>query len=142
MSDGGAEATVLRFISEMWSEPRPELVDVLVHPEYRADGEVVGREFVRRNIARMHRGFSELSLEIAHIVTEGDRIALLFEWVGIHDGPFAGIEPTGRTIRFREASFFRVEDGMVIEGDFVADGIGARIQLGVLPEDFWTNPHR
>jgi predicted ester cyclase len=137
-----AEAIVRRFIGEMWDGPRPELVDVVVHPDYRADGRVVGREFVRRNIARMHRGFSDLALEITHLVVEGDRVALMFEWVGTHDGPFGGIEPTGRTIRFREAGFFRVEDDMVIEGDFVADGLGARIQLGVLPEDFWTNPHR
>ena len=137
-----AEAIVRRFITEMWTEQRIDLVDELVHPEYRADGELVGREFVRRNIARMHRGFSDLILEITHVVTDGDRVALMFEWVGTHDGLFAGIEATGRRVRFREACFFRVKDGMVVEGDFVSDGLGARIQLGVLPKDFWTNPHR
>lgn len=142
MHESDAERVVRRFISEMWNEPRLELVDVVVHPEYRADGNVVGRDFVRRNITRMHRGFSDLSLELTHLVADGHRVALLFDWVGTHDGQFGGIEPTGRAIRFREACFFRVEDGMVVEGDFVSDGLGARIQLGVLPEDFWTNPHR
>ncbi len=66
----------------------------------------------------------------------------MFEWVGIHDGPFGGIDPTGRTIRSREACFFRVEDGMVVEVDFVSDGLGAPVQLAVVPPDFWTNPHR
>jgi hypothetical protein len=53
---------------------------------------------------------------------------------------FGGIEPTGRTIRFRESGFFRVRNGMVTDADYVADGLGARIQLGVLPETFWTDP--
>ena len=137
-----AESVVRRFITEMWSGPKPDLVENLVHPDYRADGEVVGRDFVRRNIARVHDAFSDLRFEITHLVAEGDQVAVMVNWVGTHAGVFGGIDPTGRTIRFREACFFRIEDGMVVAGDFVADGIGARIQLGVLPEDFWTNPHR
>jgi predicted ester cyclase len=75
-------------------------------------------------------------------VTEGHTVAVLVDFVGTHEGTFGRIEPTGRKIRFREARFFRIEHGLVVEGDFVSDGLGARIQLGVLPEDFWTNPHR
>ncbi len=137
-----AESEVRRFISEMWGGHRLELVDELVHPDYRVDGKLVGREFVRRNITRTHRGFSDLVLEVTHVVAEGDQVALMLKLVGTQDGPFGGIEPTGRKIRFREACFFRVEEAMVVGGDFVSDGLGARIQLGVLPEDFWTNPHR
>lgn len=103
---------------------------------------MVGREFVRRNIARMHRGFSDLSLQIALVVAEGDRVALKFEWVGTHDGPFGGIEPTAIAIRFCEVSLFRVEAGMVVECDFVSVGLGARIQPGLQPKDLWTNPHQ
>ncbi len=31
---------------------------------------------------------------------------------------------------------------MVVEVDFVSDGLGAPVQLAVVPPDFWTNPHR
>lgn len=137
-----SEDVVRRFISEMWGGQRLDLVDELVHPEYTADGEVVGRDFVRRNITRMYTGFPDLRLDVTHLVANGAEVALMFDWVGTHEGVFAGIEPTGRTVRFREACFFTVANGQVIAGDFVADRLGARIQLGVLPDDFGTNPRR
>ncbi len=142
MTGSSAEAIVRRFVSELWGGPRPDLIEVLVHEHYRVNGEEVGRDFLRRNLARTRRGFSDFSPEITDLVSDGARVAVMVEWTGTHDGPFAGIEPTGRRVRFREACFFRVEDGTVIEGDFVADGLDVRIQLGILPEDFWTNPHR
>lgn len=80
------ESVVRRFISEMWAQERLELVDELVHSEYRADGRVVGREFVRRSITRMHRGFSDLAMPISHIIAADDRVAVMFEWVGTQDG--------------------------------------------------------
>ncbi len=137
-----AEMVVRQFVLELWGNRRVDLVDELVHPEYKADGAVAGRVFVLDNIARMHAGFPDLRIEITHLVADGDSVAVLFGLVGTHEGKFGGIEPTGRSIRFREAGFFRVEGGKVIEGDFVSDGLGARIQLGVLPETFWTDPHR
>ena len=98
---------------------------------------------VRRFIGEMwEQRRPELADEVLHVVAEGDRVAVLFECAGTHRGVFGGIEPTGRAVRFWEAGFFRVLDGMVIEGDFVADRLGVRIQLGVLPEDFGTNSHR
>jgi predicted ester cyclase len=67
---------------------------------------------------------------------------VLFEIAGTHQGVFGGIDPTGRSVRILEAGFFTVEGEHVVEADFVSDGLGLRIQLGVLPEDFWTNPYR
>jgi predicted ester cyclase len=123
----------------MWGKRRVELVDELVDPEYRADGNHAGRDFVRRNIARMHTAFPDLSLDLRHLVVQGDSVAALFSLKGTHGGVFAGVEPTGRPVNFQEAGFFIVRNGMVVAADYVADGIGARIQMGVLPEDFWTN---
>ena len=45
-----------RFVSEMWAEHGLDLVDVLMHSEYRADGGLAGRELVRRYIARIQLG--------------------------------------------------------------------------------------
>ena len=133
------DEVVRLYIEEMWGKHRVELVDDLVDPEYRADGRIVGREFVRRNIARMHAAFPDLRLEIRHLVVQGDLVAALFTLSGTHGGVFAGVEATGRPVSFQEAGFFTVRNGMVVAADYVADGLGVRIQLGVLPADFWTN---
>jgi predicted ester cyclase len=136
------EVIVRRYIEEMWGEGRIELVDELVHEDYRPDGQTGGREFVRRNMRRFRTGFPDHTLRILSLVADGDRVAVLFEHSGTHLGVFGGIPPTGKTVRFQESGFFTVADEQVLAADWVSDGLGLRIQLGVLPDDFWSNPHR
>ena len=139
-----AEAVVRLFIEEMWGTGNTDLVDVVVSPDYRPDGQDGGREFVRRNMVRFRAAFPDMTVRLLHLVADESRgeVGVLFEISGTHRGVFGGIEPTGRSIRMREAGFFTVEDGMVVAADWVSDSLGLRIQLGALPEDFWTNPSR
>lgn len=139
-----AEATVRIFIEEMWGTGNTDLVDEVVSEDYRPDGQEGGREFVRRNMRRFRAGFPDMTVRIVHLVADETRgsVAVLFELAGTHQGAFGGIEPTGRQVTMLEAGFFTVEGGQVVAADWVSDSLGLRIQLGVLPEDFWTNPHR
>lgn len=137
-----SEFVVRRFLEEMWAKGNTDLIDVVVHEDCAADGRLVGREFVRRNMRRFRTGFPDHSVRILMLVASGDDVAVLFEHTGTHQGTFGGIEPTGKQMSFLESGFFKVADDQVISGDFVSDGLGLRIQLGVLPEDFWQNPQR
>jgi predicted ester cyclase len=136
-----AEAVVRIFLEEMWAKGNTDLIDVVVDENYRVDGEEGGREFVRRNMRRFRVGFPDHTVRILHLVADGDQVAVLFEHTGTHQGVFGGMEPTGRTMRFREAGFFTVANGRVVSTDWVSDGIGLRIDLGFLPRDFWKDPH-
>lgn len=138
-----AEATVRIFIEQMWGTGNTDLVEEVVSEHYRPDGREGGREFVRRNMRRFRTGFPDYTIRILHLVANEEQreVAALFELTGTHLGLFGGIEPTGRSVTMLEAGFFTVENGQVIAADWVSDGLGLRIQLGVLPEDFWTNPH-
>lgn len=136
------ESVVRRFVGEMWANGNIDLVDVVVHQDYSADGRLIGRDFVRRNIRRFRTGFPDHSGRIPTLVASGDDVAVLFERSGTHHGTFAGMEATGKQMRFLESGFFEVASVQVISGGFVSQGLGFRIQLGVLPEDFWQNPHR
>jgi predicted ester cyclase len=139
-----AEATVRMFVEEMWGKGKANLVDEVVSESYRPDGQQGGRDFIRRNMRRFRTGFPDMAVSIVHVVADETRgtVAVLFEVSGTHRGVFGGIGPTGRSVRMLEAGFFTVEGEHVVAADFVSDGLGLRIQLGVLPEDFWTNPHR
>lgn len=137
-----ARVIVTAFVQDIWGRGELDLIDEWVHPEYRADGSAMGRNSVRKNVARFHAAFPDLSIELVELIDRDNRVAVLIEFSGTHCGAFGGIQATGRTVRFREAGFFKVEEGMVVEGSFVVDGLGLRIQLGILPESFWTNPQR
>jgi predicted ester cyclase len=137
-----AESIVRRFLEDMWDKGNLKLVDQVVHENYQADGCLVGRDFVRRNIRRFRTGFPDHRIRILNLVASDYDVAALFEHSGTHLGVFGGIDPTGRTMTFLETGFFRMSGGQVIEGAFVSDGLGLRIQLGVLPNDFRTNQRR
>ena len=72
---------------------------------------------------------------IEDIVAEEDRVGLLFRLQGTHQGNFFGIPPTGRKIDVYEVGIYRVTDGKVSEAWFMADELGALLQLNAtLPE--------
>ena len=93
----------------------------------------------------MSSWFPDLTVRVLHLVADVSRgeVGVLFELSGTHRGVLGCIAPTGRSARMLEAGFFTVEGGMVISADWVSDSLGLRIQLGVLPEVFLTDPsHR
>lgn len=67
------------FVRDVWGLGDLSPVDNLVHPEYRADGHVVGRSFVRKNVARFYTAFPDLSIEMVELIEKDNRVAVLIE---------------------------------------------------------------
>ncbi len=76
-----------------------------------------------------HAAFTDARFEIHTMVAEGDTVAVHYTFHGVHSGPFAGIEPTGRTVTRPSSAFFTIADGKVTEGNIVSDGGGLLAQL-------------
>lgn len=68
---------------------------------------------------------------IEEIIAEGDRVCMRWRLQGTHEGHFFGIAPTGKKIDIWEFGVFRLADGKITEGWFMADEIGVLRQLGV-----------
>ena len=72
---------------------------------------------------------------IEEVIAEDDRVGLLFRLQGTHQGNFFGIPATGKKIDVHEVGIYRLTDGKVSEAWFMADELGALLQLGAtLPE--------
>lgn len=67
---------------------------------------------------------------IEDMVAEGDQVGMLWRLTGTHKGNFLGIAPTGKKIDVYEVGFFRVADGKITDGWFMADEAGLLKQLG------------
>ena len=76
-----------------------------------------------------HAAFDDARFEIHQLVAQGDTVAVLYTFHGIHTGEFQGIAPTGRAVTRPSSAFFRIEGGRVVEGTVVADGGGLVAQL-------------
>ena len=66
---------------------------------------------------------------IEDMIAEDDRVGMLFRVRGTQRGNFFGIPATGRRIDIHEIGFFRLADGRITEGWFMADEAGLLRQL-------------
>ena len=74
--------------------------------------------------------FSEHRMKITDMVAEGDQVAIRVETRGVHSGEWEGVPPTGKSWTNRGMGLVRVEDGKIIELEFIFDELGHLKQLG------------
>lgn len=51
---------------------------------------------------------------------------------------WTGIPASGRRTDYREAAFWTLRDGQIVEGQFVAESLTLRVQLGQIPAIVWN----
>jgi steroid delta-isomerase-like uncharacterized protein len=130
------------FVDEVWNEGKFDLFEETVSDEYvghwfnPAEGEV-DKEGLRRFIQSARDGFSDLQMDVEHMIAEDNMITVAFTVSGTHDGEFMGIPATGKSGTSPGIQIHKYdEDGMVVEGWAVWDALGQLQQLGVVPESF------
>lgn len=82
---------------------------------------VEGREHWLAGVTAMATAFPDLHTAVNDAVSASGLIALRCTLTGTHQGPFNGIEATGRSIEVMSNDFYRVEDDLVVEGWIVTD---------------------
>jgi steroid delta-isomerase-like uncharacterized protein len=76
-------------------------------------------------------GMPDLKVEVEAMVASDDMVAASFVYSGTHGGPYFGIGPTGRPLRFTSCDIFRVKNGQCIEHWGMGDLAGLFSQLGI-----------
>jgi steroid delta-isomerase-like uncharacterized protein len=95
-------------------------------------GEYRGHEGIRESMEMIMTAFPDITATVEDIVAEGDTVAMRVTLRGTHEGPFAGIDPTGRSFEVDNMVFTRVEDGKITERWVLPDTLGMLRQLGVV----------
>jgi steroid delta-isomerase-like uncharacterized protein len=124
---------VRRFVEEFLNEGRygtgEELIadDIADHTPY---GEATGQKAVVETMETVRAGFPDFVLLPREIIAEGDTVAVRMTQRGTHEGPFMGVEPTGRTFEIEAMGFVRIEDGKIVERWGIPDLFSLFQQLG------------
>ncbi|MEX2550277.1 MAG: ester cyclase [Nitriliruptoraceae bacterium] len=82
-------------------------------------------------ITAYREAFPDLRFVVEDLVERGDRVAVRCRFTGTHRGRWRGFEPTGRTVDFDVAMFFRFEGGRLVEVWEVDDAARRDRQLGL-----------
>lgn len=81
----------------------------------------------------MRKGFSDVQWYIKDIVADIDKVAVMWNLVGTHDGEFMGIAPTGKNISVCVMNFYYFNKEGKVTNDIAAEGmIGIIKPLGLL----------
>lgn len=76
-------------------------------------------------------GFPDLHLEVLGSSADEDVVSQRIRFTGTHTGPFRGLPPTGRAVRFSGLELSRMVDGRVAEHWFELDAVTLFEQLGL-----------
>jgi predicted ester cyclase len=129
---------VQRFVVEYQSGADEDAFDELMHPEVvdhsRPPGVAPGAEGVRQQFDGFRAAFPDFRATILDQIVEGDKVVTRKVFHGTHQGPFQGLEPTGREVEIQVIDIVRVSDGRIVEHWNCVDRLGLLAQLGVLPQ--------
>jgi steroid delta-isomerase-like uncharacterized protein len=77
-------------------------------------------------------GFPDLMIHIDDLVGEGDKVVWRVTASGTHNGPFQGVPPTGKPVKFGAQYTFRFENGKIVERWSTIDRVTVLVQIGAL----------
>lgn len=125
-----ARSIVERYVAVHVTGDTSALAEI-VAPDFRyRSGASVGVEKVVENVKLLRDAFSDLTVDVKHIVCEGEWAAFHFIIEGTHTGAFAGRAPTGKRIRWPGADFVRVRDGKLVELWNIAESMSMLETIG------------
>ena len=75
--------------------------------------------------------FPDVQIIIQEMIGEGDKVAILWTFLGTHRGPFQGIPATGKTVEWDGIDLYTIRDGKITSLVRQADSRHLFQQLGV-----------
>lgn len=102
--------------------------------DFRGHGMGSDRTGFRAEAVAWLEAFPDLRVTIDQIVTDADTVAARVTLRGTHQGRFAGLSPTGRTVDITGVDVLTEHAGRFVEAWSLRDLNGLWVQLGVVPQ--------
>ena len=135
---------VERFYYEVWDHADEALAREILHPAFKFRAslgpERVGPEGFIGYLRSIHAALGDYTSLIDDLVVSEHRAAARMTFKGLHRGPFFGVAPTGREVRWAGGAFFTTDGTQIVElwvlGDIdaVKKQLEAPTQAGFLSE--------
>ena len=94
---------------------------------------VEGKAGVSEFYAAFAKALPDVELTVEDVVADGDKVAVRYRIRGTHSDELMGVPATGNAVDVEGQSFFRFEDGRVVERWQSLDAVTLLTQIGALP---------
>ena len=95
------KALVRRLADDVINANDPDALDDIATPALART--------LRRAFDQFRAAFPDWHQDIIELVAEGPTVVARFRCTGTHQGPWQGLQPTGRTMTIDEVYFFRTD---------------------------------
>ena len=124
---------VRRFFEEAWNQQNLNVVDEIFASTVLFNGQMVTREALKQALAARRVAFPDIHVTVDDQVAEGQKVSTRRTWQATHRGPYRGVAPTGKQVKWTQISIVRFSEGRIVEDWAVADELSILQQLGALP---------
>lgn len=138
MTDAEIEDVARRFI-QAWNAGQRRVVDELAAPdltvEYTHYPEPYhGPEAFKDMLARTHRFFPDLSIEVHDIVPGDNQAVVHWSYRGtFQEGEMFGVAAAGQSVDVTGMTIYEIEEGAVQREEGLVDNLALMQQLGLKP---------
>ena len=126
-----------RIVQEIWNEGNLELADEIIDADYAdyvaGDGSPVGPDGFKQAVSGIRAAFPEFNITIDDMISEDDKVALVWTFKGTHKGELMGIAPTDKKVVFDGVYLYKFREGKLVERSGKRDMFNLMKQLGVIP---------
>ena len=124
---------VRRFFEEAWNQQNLNVIDEIFASTVIFNGQSVTREALKQVLAGRRVAFPDIKVTVDDQVAEGEKVSTRRTWQATHRGPYRGVAPTGKQVKWTQISIVRFSQGRIVEDWAVADEFSILQQLGALP---------
>ncbi|MDB5669621.1 MAG: putative cyclase [Alphaproteobacteria bacterium] len=129
------KAVALKFLNGAVALEDIYSPDYVHHNEAFYPGLEPGLENFKRALHAGAGGISDHSVQLDHLIGEGDKVVARFTLIATHSGTFQGIPATGRRVSFAATDIYRFEDQRIVEGWAMMDFLSFLQQVGAAPKN-------
>jgi steroid delta-isomerase-like uncharacterized protein len=128
---------VRRLYDEVWNKRKVQVIKEIISPSHALHGPntfgtSVGPEAYERQYLSFLTGFPDLRLTIEDIVSEGDKVAVSWNFSGTHKGEFMGVPATNKTVSVDGITINHVANGKIMDSYISYDALGLMQQVGAV----------
>ena len=140
------KAIVTKLLDTLWSKGQLSIVDELVSKEFvgywpfRAEP-VRGPVEYKDLVTDMRKIFSDQTIKVLDVVSEGEKVVARFEVTGTQRAEFLTIPPTNKTLTVEGLAISRIVYGKVTETRVQMDTLALLRGLGIVSPNIAMHAH-
>lgn len=126
-------ATAQRWTDEVYTGKDLTVLDDILDPSAVHHGaafpDAAGVEAIKGALSGTFASFPDITLAVDDTIADGDLVVVRWSGTGTNDGPWLGMEPTGKTAEFTGINVYRMACGKIVESWSEMDALSVLADL-------------